>query len=131
MTMNPEAKPDSARGVNEGLQNNPNSSVPEHRIGEVRDFGEMKSYLPDDLKESTLNILDEYFKATLLIEEEKKVKAKKKFDGLKKRKPGNYKNFDEFEDKNKELLSRIQMAVLGYSRQNHITPLQQRSVKYK
>lgn len=129
--MNPEAKPDAARGVNEGSHNNPNLAVPEHRIGEVRDFGEMKSYLPDDLKEGTLNILDEYFKATLLIEEKKKVKAKKKFDGLKNRKPGNYKNFNEFEDANKELLSRIQMAVLGYSQQNQITPLQQRQVKYK
>lgn len=125
--MNPEVKQNAARE----LSNNPNSKIPEDRIGEVRDFGEMKMYLPDDLKERDLNLLDEYFKATRLIKEGKKVKAKRKFRGLEKRKLSKDCSFQDFEDENRELLSTIQKAVLGKSSQDRTLPLQQKTIKYK
>lgn len=129
--MNPELKPNTARENNMGLENSPNSSIPEDRIGKVRHFSEMKAYLPDDLREGTLNLLDEYFRATLLIQKGKKVKARRKFKGLEGRQLSKDKNFKNFEDENRELLSRIQKAVLGQSSQNRTTPLQQKTIKYK
>jgi len=129
--MTPEVKSKTAREINMGLKSNPNSNIPDDRVGEVRNFSEMKAYLPDDLREGALNLLDDYFKATLLIKRGKKVKAKRKFHGLEKRQLSKDKDIKDFEDENRELLSRIQKAVLGQSSQNKTTPLQQKTVKYK
>ena len=121
----------TSREINTGLSTNPNSSLPEDRVGKVRDFGEMKTYLPDDLREGTLNLLDEYFKATRLIQKGKKTKARKKLKGLENRKLGKDRDFKKFEVENRDLLSRIQKAVLGRSSQDKTTPLQQKTIRYK
>jgi hypothetical protein len=129
--VGPEKKPSTAEVLGRGSKENPNSAVPEDRRGQVGDFGEMKTYLPDDLEEGKLNVLQDYFRATLHVKNKKRVKAGRAFDALKKRSYGKDRTFQNFEDENMEHIKTIQLAVWGYTRQGKTTPLRPKKVKYK
>jgi hypothetical protein len=85
--------------------------VPEDRIGRVHDWGEMSSFLPADAVAECEKFLRGYFRAQILLESGKKVKAKRIFDALDKAT-----GYSEFEDSNHPLLETIDMAVRGKSR---------------
>ena len=87
------------------------NAVPEDRIGRVHDWGEMSSFLPAEAVTECGKFLRGYFRAQLLLEEAKKVKAKRLFDALDKAM-----GYIEFEDSNHDLLKTIDMAVRGKSR---------------
>ncbi|MCX6704521.1 MAG: hypothetical protein NTZ07_03710 [Candidatus Woesebacteria bacterium] len=71
----------------------------------------MSSFLPADAVAECERFLRGYFRAQLLLESGKKVKAKRIFDALDKAA-----GYTEFEDSNHALLKMIDMAVRGESR---------------
>ena len=86
-------------------------TVSEDRIGKVRNWGEMSSFIsPDDIKEHE-NFLRGYFKAQIFLQSGNRVKAKKIFNGLDKAT-----GYLEFEKENSDLLRAIDLAVEGESR---------------
>lgn len=87
------------------------NTVPEDRIGRVHDWAEMSSFLPADAVTECEKFLRGYFRAQLLLESGKKIKAKRIFDALDKAT-----GYIEFEDSNHSLLTIIDMAVRGESR---------------
>ncbi len=83
-------------------------SIPEERQGKVHDFGEMKGFFPDSLGEGEINFLRRYFRVQLNIQKGKRKSATKEMLGLAKRT-----GWNEFEEQNKELLAKVDIAVRG------------------
>lgn len=81
---------------------------PEGRIGKVRDWGEMKSFLPNSLKEGEMNLVHGYFKAQLKIAEGNVKKADKIFDALDK-----INGFQRLENEREDVFINIDIAVRG------------------
>jgi len=81
------------------------SEIPEDRLGEVADFGEMKSYLPDDLPESKLNLLKGYFDVQLQWKKKKYKHGDRKLEELEG------KGLKEFENEREDLFILIDLAV--------------------
>lgn len=88
-----------------------NNIVPEGRIGRVHDWGEMSSLIPPDSMDKSERFLRGYFKAQILLESGKKVKARRLFSALDKTT-----GYKDFEDSNHDLLKFIDIAVRGTSR---------------
>jgi hypothetical protein len=87
------------------------ASIPEERVGKVHDWGEMSSYLPTIEVAAHERFLKGYFKAQRLLEEGKKVKAKRLFCAL-----DNTTGYADFEDSSHDILKMIDIAVRGQSR---------------
>lgn len=86
-------------------------SIPGERHGKVHDFGEMKGFFPNSLREGEMNFLKQYFGVQLEIQKGKRKGATEKMRGL-----ANKTGWNEFEEQNKELLAMIDIAVRGETR---------------
>ena len=87
-------------------------SIPKERHGKVHDFGEMRGFFPNSLREGEINFLKRYFRVQLNIQKGKRKSATKEMLGLAKRT-----GWNEFEEQNKELLAMVDIAVRGETRQ--------------
>lgn len=87
-------------------------SIPKERHGKVHDFGEMRGFFPNSLREGKINFLKRYFRVQLNIQKGKRKSATKEMLGLAKRT-----GWNEFEEQNKELLAMVDIAVRGETRQ--------------
>jgi hypothetical protein len=87
-------------------------SIPKERQGKVHDFGEMKGFFPNSLRERDMNFLKEYFGVQIKVQEKKRTRAREKMHGLVKRR-----GWNEFEEEKRELLAMIDIAVRGETRQ--------------
>ena len=80
----------------------------EKRKGQVRNWSELKSYIPQEVKPEHLDFLRTYFRVQLRIALGRKEKAKEMIEGLLKRE-----GFREFEERNEPLFAAIDMVVRG------------------
>lgn len=89
------------------------SEIPEERMGEVRDWGEMSHYLPDDINPHDRRYLRAYFRSQIFIADGKPTKARRLFRRL-----SNWTGYDEFEEKESsiEMLRTVDMGVKGHTR---------------
>lgn len=88
----------------------------EMRMRWASSWADIKSHLPEGFNPHHVGFLRDYFRAQLRIQRGQKTKAQRIFDGLEKR-PG----YREFEDKRREWLAAVDLAVRGKTNQN-ITP---------
>lgn len=83
-------------------------SLPEDRQKKVKDWGEMKSYLPNSLTGGELNLIRGYFRAQLRIAGKQLNKAEDIFKALDKKS-----EFKELENRREDVFITIDMAVRG------------------
>ena len=94
------------------------SEIPEDRKGKVKDFGEMKHFLQNQLHGGELNLLKSYFSVQIQARgknegsEGRRKKAREMYRGLKEKQ-----GWEEFADKRISLLVLVDIAVRGETRQ--------------
>ena len=91
--------------------------MPEDRIGRVRDWGEMHSYISPDVPERDCKILKGYFRAQVRLVEGKKVRARQLLSFLEKRNA----DFRKLEDENDALFASIDIAVRGATNRGSVS----------
>lgn len=88
------------------------SMIPEDRKGKVKDFSEMKSFLPNSLREGELNFIKSYFRVQLRVSEGRRKKATEMYRGLEKKT-----GWEDFAKDRVDLLVLVDLAARGETKE--------------
>lgn len=80
----------------------------EKNRGKVKRWSQITPHLPEDVNPRVLKFIRGYYNAQLLLADGKRVKARRKFEGLVKKV-----GFKDFEKENQQLFAAIDIVVRG------------------